>query len=124
MSDFYQNGVITTLHRLGASSLGRIEAELKHYARERPMALVLPCLHTEIDGSGLRGILEVLREVSYLHRIIVSVSGTTTVQAGRSAGHGVSRHCSRSRRRHSPAWPSAPSCRISRRSPSTARLHR
>ncbi|MBM4337005.1 MAG: glycosyl transferase [Deltaproteobacteria bacterium] len=80
MSDFYQNGVITTLHRLGASSLGRIEAELKHYARERPMALVLPCLHTEIDGSGLRGILEVLREVSYLHRIIVSVSGTTQAE--------------------------------------------
>ena len=80
MSDFYQNGVITTLHRLGAPSLSRIEAELKHYARERPMALVLPCLHTEIDGSGLRGILEVLREVSYLHRIIVSVSGTTQAE--------------------------------------------
>ncbi|MGH7291938.1 MAG: glycosyl transferase, partial [Myxococcota bacterium] len=76
MSDFYQNGVITTLHRLGPPSLSRLESELKHYARERPMALVLPCLHTEINGPALRGIVEVLREVSYLHRVIVSVSGT------------------------------------------------
>jgi glucosyl-3-phosphoglycerate synthase len=77
MSDFYQNGVITTLHRLAPESLGRLEAELKHFARERPMALVLPCLASEVQGPGLRGIVEVLREVSYLHRVVVSVSGTT-----------------------------------------------
>ena len=76
MSDFYQNGVITTLHRLGPDSVSRLEAELKHFARERPMALVLPCLYSEIHGAGLRGIVEVLREVAYLHRVVVSVSGT------------------------------------------------
>jgi glucosyl-3-phosphoglycerate synthase len=76
MSDFYQNGVITTLHRLAPASLGRLEAELKYFARERPMALVLPCLWSEVNGPGLRGIVEVLREVSYLHRVVVSVSGT------------------------------------------------
>ena len=75
MSDFYQNGVITTLHRLGPDSVPRLEAELKHFARERPMALVLPCLYSEVNGAGLRGIVEVLREVSYLHRVVVSVSG-------------------------------------------------
>ena len=63
MSDFYQNGVITTLHRLGPDSVPRLEAELKHFARERPMALVLPCLYSEVNGAGLRGIVEVLREV-------------------------------------------------------------
>ena len=77
MSDFYQNGVITTLHRLAPASLGRLEAELKYFARERPMALVLPCLWSEVNGPGLRGIVEVLREVSYLHRVVVSVSGTS-----------------------------------------------
>ncbi len=40
------------------------------------MALVLPCLHTEIQGPGLAGIVEVLREVSYLDEVVVSVSGT------------------------------------------------
>ena len=76
MGDFQQTGLITTLHRLGPSSLESIEAQIKQYARERPMSLVLPCLYTEIHGPGLPRILEVLREVSYLTRIIVSVSGT------------------------------------------------
>ena len=76
MGDFQQTGLITTLHRLGPSSLERIEAQIKQYARERPMSLVLPCLYTEIHGPGLPRILEVLREVSYLTRIIVSVSGS------------------------------------------------
>lgn len=76
MSDFHQSGLITTLHRLGRPSLARMEAELKHFARERPVSLILPCLYNEIEGPGLQGILAVLREVPYLHRIIVSVSGT------------------------------------------------
>ena len=76
MSDFYQSGVISTLHRLGEHSLPRLESELKHYSRERPIALVLPCLFTEIHGSGLAGIVDSLREIPYLRRIVVSVSGT------------------------------------------------
>jgi len=76
MSDFHQSGLITTLHRLGRPDVGRMEAELKHFSQDRPVTLVLPCLHTEIFGSGLRDILEVLSEISYLRRIVVSVSGT------------------------------------------------
>ena len=79
MSDFYQSGVITTLHRLGENALARLEAELKHYSRERPIVLVLPCLFSEIHGPGLAGIVETLRGVPYLHRIIVSVSGTSAL---------------------------------------------
>jgi glucosyl-3-phosphoglycerate synthase len=79
VSDFHQTGLITTLHRLGAPGLARMEAELKHFARERPMALVLPCLHTEIQGPALSEILETLRAVPYLQRIIVSVSGTDKI---------------------------------------------
>ncbi len=76
MSDFHQTGLVTTLHRLGRPSLDRLEAELKHFARERPIALVLPCLYTEIEGSALTGIVDVLRRVPYLQQIIVSVSGS------------------------------------------------
>jgi glucosyl-3-phosphoglycerate synthase len=76
MSDFHQTGVITTLHRLGPSKLSHIESELNHHTRECPIALVLPCLHSEIQGPALAGIVEQLREVSYLRRVIVSVSGT------------------------------------------------
>jgi glucosyl-3-phosphoglycerate synthase len=76
MSDFHQSGSITTLHRLGETDLVRMEAELKRFARERPMTLVLPCLHTEVRGAALKAILEVLRAVPYLQRVVVSVSGT------------------------------------------------
>ena len=75
MSDFHQTGLITTLHRLGGPALERLELELKHFSRERPIALVLPCLHTEIEGPALAGIVEVLRRVPYLHQVVVSVSG-------------------------------------------------
>jgi len=75
MSDFHQTGSITTLHRLGAPSVDRLEVQLKQFSRERPISLVLPCLYTEIKGSGLQRIVEVLRQLSYLNRIIVSVSG-------------------------------------------------
>ncbi len=76
MSDFHQTGVITTLHRLGPSKPSHIESELNHHSREHPIGLVLPCLYTEIQGPALAAIVEELREVSYLRRIIVSVSGT------------------------------------------------
>jgi glucosyl-3-phosphoglycerate synthase len=76
VSDFHQTGVITTLHRLGSAPLARMEGELKQAARERPIALVLPCLASEIRGPGLAQILDVLREVPYLAQVIVSVSGT------------------------------------------------
>ncbi len=79
MSDFHQSGLITTLHRLSQGNLAQLEAELKQFTRDRPVSLVLPCLHTEIQGPGLRGILDVLREVPYLRHVVVSVSGTQKV---------------------------------------------
>jgi glucosyl-3-phosphoglycerate synthase len=45
MADFYQNGVITTLHNLSCRSVEELEAELMGFAKTRPMALVLPCLY-------------------------------------------------------------------------------
>ncbi|MBW2282601.1 MAG: glycosyl transferase [Deltaproteobacteria bacterium] len=80
MSDFHQSGLITTLHRLSPGNLAQLESELKQFTRERPVSLVLPCLYTEIRGPGLRGILDVLREVPYLRHIVVSVSGTEKLE--------------------------------------------
>ncbi len=56
--------------------MARLEAELHDYSRSRPIALVLPCLISELQGDGLKGIVDTLRGVSYLHQIVVSVSGT------------------------------------------------
>ncbi len=76
MADFHQSGVITTLHRLGNPSVERLERELLQHGRARPIALVLPCLFSELRGPALKGIVDVLRGIQYLHEIIVSISGT------------------------------------------------
>src|SRR6266850_3068961 len=57
MSDFHQSGVITTFHRLGKYDLEAIEATLAEYAERRPIALVLPCLYSELEGPALKNIL-------------------------------------------------------------------
>ena len=75
MPDFHQTGVITSLHRLGKSDLPRLESELLEYSDERPIALVLPSLFSETRGSALKGIVEELARVPYLHQCVVSLSG-------------------------------------------------
>ncbi|MDX1648567.1 MAG: glycosyl transferase [Myxococcota bacterium] len=76
MADFHQTGVISTLHRLGRSDRARLERELVEHGRARPIALVLPCLASELRDVALKGILDQLRSVPYLSEIVVSVSGT------------------------------------------------
>ncbi|MGI9592937.1 MAG: glycosyl transferase, partial [Myxococcota bacterium] len=76
MADFYQSGVITTLHRLGGPGVERLERELLAYSQQRPIALVLPCLFSELQGDALKGIVDVLRGVPYLRQVVVSVDGT------------------------------------------------
>jgi glucosyl-3-phosphoglycerate synthase len=93
MSDFHQSGVITTLHRLGTPGVARLERELLGYSRARPVALVLPCLYSEIHGLGLKGIVDTLRGVRYLRQVVVSLSGSddrAEFEAMRAAFDGVS----------------------------------
>ena len=75
MADFHQTGVITSLHRLGKPDLPRLERELMHYAEERPIALVLPSLYSEIRGPALKRIVEELIQVPYLTQCVLSLSG-------------------------------------------------
>jgi glucosyl-3-phosphoglycerate synthase len=53
MADFHQTGVITTLHRLGRGDLTRLERELYLHGWMRPIALVLPCLYSELRDVAL-----------------------------------------------------------------------
>ncbi len=76
MADFQQSGVITTLHRLTGGGVDRLERELLDYSPQRPIALVLPCLFSELRGDGLKVIVDVLRSVPYLRQLVVSIDGT------------------------------------------------
>jgi glucosyl-3-phosphoglycerate synthase len=77
MSDFFQTGVIATLHRLGKLDLARMERELAKYAEETPIALVLPCHVRELGSAALRLIVRELSGVKYLKQIIVGLDGAT-----------------------------------------------
>ena len=73
MSNFYQTGVVATFHRLGLIKLEKIEAELSWYAQERPIALVLPSLYSELEGEALKGIIRELTGVKYVREIVVTL---------------------------------------------------
>ena len=71
MTDFYQTGIITTLHRLGRPPLERIEGEILAFSRSRPVALVLPALYLEFEGPAMPKIVEELAKVKYLCEIVL-----------------------------------------------------
>lgn len=73
MSDFFQNGAITTLHRLQNNRLDELESELLAFAKERPMALVLPSLYSELQGPALANIIEEIKKIPYLNQIVIGL---------------------------------------------------
>jgi glucosyl-3-phosphoglycerate synthase len=77
MADFHQTGAVATFHKLGPDNLEKIEAELTWYSHERPIALVLPSLYSELKGEALEGIIRDLKEVKYLKDVIVTLGPCT-----------------------------------------------
>ncbi len=77
MADFYQTGIITTLHRLGRPSLERLELELLEHSKSRPVALVLPALYSEFEGSAMPKIIEELIKVKYIREIVLILGRAT-----------------------------------------------
>ena len=73
MSDFFQNGIITTLHNLADRPIEDLEAQLALFARDRPMTLVLPCLYSELAQPALKNILAELSKARYLSHIVIGL---------------------------------------------------
>lgn len=73
MSDFFQNGVIATFHRLGELNLKKLENDLRNFSRIRPIALVLPSLYREFKSGALPNIMNELKKVNYLREIVLSL---------------------------------------------------
>ena len=73
MGDFYQNGVVTTLHNLRKSNYEEMEEKLVEFSKRRPMSLILPCLYSELQGEALAHILDELESVPYLGEIIIGL---------------------------------------------------
>tara|TARA_E500000178_G_scaffold68199_1_gene65649 strand:- start:1244 stop:4213 length:2970 start_codon:yes stop_codon:yes gene_type:complete len=73
VSDFHQNGVITTFHNLRTRSIEQQEEEVRAYAKQRPVTLVLPSLYSELQSQALERIVQILGELDYLDQIVVGI---------------------------------------------------
>lgn len=73
MADFFQNGIITTVHKIGDRPIEEIERELKQFSRKRPLALVLPSLYSELQGTALPKILDELEKLDYIQEIVIGL---------------------------------------------------
>jgi len=73
MGDFYQNGIITTLHNLSHRPVEALESELMEFSKQRPMGLILPCLYSELETEAMPNILEHLKQVPYLSQIVIGL---------------------------------------------------
>jgi glucosyl-3-phosphoglycerate synthase len=71
--DFYQNGIISTLHNLVDRSIEDMEADLKKFSKSRPLGLILPSLFSELETPALAKIVEELKKVDYLDEIVVGL---------------------------------------------------
>jgi glucosyl-3-phosphoglycerate synthase len=75
MADFFQDGSMATLHRLGKPNIAQLEADLLEFSKQTPIALVLPCHVRELGTSALRGIIHELKNVTYIKQIVVGIDG-------------------------------------------------
>lgn len=87
MADFFQNGVITTLHNLTDRSIEDLENELLKFSGYRPMSLVLPSLYSELEGPALGPILDDLKNASYLREIVIGLDRADESQFNYAKGY-------------------------------------
>jgi glucosyl-3-phosphoglycerate synthase len=72
MSDFFQHGLISTLHRLVD---GPLVNRQEPFPTLEPVILVLPCHYAEIGTAALQGIVETLDGANFLSRVVISMNG-------------------------------------------------
>jgi glucosyl-3-phosphoglycerate synthase len=72
MSDFFQHGLISTLHRLVD---GPILDRHEPLPALGSVVLVLPCHYAEIGTAALHGIVEKLAGAKFLSQVVISMNG-------------------------------------------------
>ncbi|MBL7074217.1 glycosyl transferase [candidate division KSB1 bacterium] len=77
MGDFYQHGVVATLHRLGRQKLEELEKKLMKLSERRAIVLILPIIPRDLEAEPFMKIVEELRGANYLHEIVIALGRTT-----------------------------------------------
>ena len=86
MGDFYQNGIVTTLHNLSQRSTDSVESELLEFSEHRRLGLILPCLYSELETTAMPRIIEQLCRVSYLNQLIIGLDCATQEEYTKALG--------------------------------------
>ena len=73
MADFSQTGGVPTLHDLAHRDVADLECDLRTWAARRPMALIIPCLASEIGSDALDEMVAELASADWLTRVVVGL---------------------------------------------------
>lgn len=73
MPDFFQNGLITTLHDLGGNQRARLEDMLTEATANREVGLVLPVTASDMRAQPFSSIVEELSETRFIKQIVVTL---------------------------------------------------
>lgn len=73
MVDFWQHGCVTVLQRLKSRPIEELEAEISSIAASRKIVLLLPALYSEFESPAMPRIIEELKNVHYLDKLVLSL---------------------------------------------------
>ena len=84
MSDFWQHGPITTIHRLPGSTIKDLESMVAGHSKEWPAALLIPALASEMDGPAWATIIAELQDASFLDEVVLALGQATSDDLARA----------------------------------------
>ena len=74
MADFHQHPKLPTLHHLASAQDGVADVNLVNWAKEKPVALLLPALFIECERPAFPQILEEVSQVEYVGQVVVTMN--------------------------------------------------
>lgn len=77
MGDFYQTGIVTTLHNLTQRPADALESELLSFSKHKRLGLILPCLYSELETEAMPNIVRELSRVPYLSQLVIGLDCAT-----------------------------------------------
>ncbi|WP_319558114.1 glycosyl transferase [Thiomicrorhabdus sp.] len=80
MSDFFQNGTVTTFHNLTDRPIEDLESDLLRFSQQNPMGLILPSLFSELEAPALKNIINELKSVPYLSQVVIGLDRADQAQ--------------------------------------------
>ncbi len=84
MADFYQHARVPTLHHLAHVDSSAREAEMLDWARDKPVALLLPALYAECERPALPRILEEVSQAGHISEVILTMNGMDAAEHERA----------------------------------------